>query len=37
MFPTYTSVHIDTIISIGPDIIKVSMKVDERLISSVVI
>ena len=37
MFPTSTSVQIDNIISIGPDFIKVSMKVDDRLIFSMVI
>ena len=37
MFPTSTSVQIDNIISIGPDFIKVSMKVDDRLIYSMVI
>ena len=37
MFPTSTSVQIDNIISIGPDFIKVSMKVDHRLIYSMVI
>ena len=36
MFPTSTSVQIDNI-SIGPDFIKVSMKVDDRLIFSMVI
>ena len=36
MFPTFTSVQIDNIISIGPDFIKVSMKVDDRLIYSMV-
>ena len=35
MFPTSTSVQID--ISIGPDFIKVSMKVDDRLIYNMVI
>ena len=37
MFPISTSVQIDNIIIIGPDFIKVSMKVDDRLIYSMVI
>ena len=39
MFPTSTSVQLDNIISrsIGPDFIKVSMKVDDRLVYSMVI